>query len=294
MSREARLAAQAKVNLALRVLAREGSGYHQLETLFLRLMLADDVIVRVGVSGRSLDVRGAELGAPELNLAWRAGLAYADATGWPDAFAIELEKRIPVGGGLGGGSADAAAVLRALDALSPRPLGTPGVLALAGRLGADVPFLAADRPYALAWGRGERLLALPTLPERAVLLVVPPFGVATADAYAWLAAEREQTATPFPWTHDARALATWDGAASISANDFEGPVVARHPALRGALDLLRAVPGVALARMSGSGSTLFAVAAADADAPARLDGLPRDWRVVTTRTASRVSAADVR
>jgi 4-diphosphocytidyl-2-C-methyl-D-erythritol kinase len=289
VTREARVAAQAKVNLALRVLARESSGYHQLETLFLRLALADDVVVRVGVRGRSLDVRGADLGAPERNLAWRAAVAYGDATGWPEGFAVEVEKRIPVGGGLGGGSADAAAVLRALDALSPRPLGAGGVLALAGALGSDVPFLAGDRAYALAWGRGERLLALPTLPERAAILVVPPFGVATGEAYGWLAAERGD-ASPFPWTHDARVLATWDGAASISANDFEGPVFARHPALRAALDVLRALPGVAVARMSGSGSTLFGILGADDEASGRPVALPRDWGVVRTRTASRVSS----
>src|SRR5262245_16387174 len=123
----ARTVAQAKVNLFLRVLAREASGYHQLETLFCRLELGDDVVVRVGVDGRSLDCVGEAippegLGPTERNLAWRAAVAYADATGWPNDWAIEIAKRIPVGGGLGGGSADAGAVLRCLNRLAPSPL----------------------------------------------------------------------------------------------------------------------------------------------------------------------------
>src|SRR5262245_8589530 len=116
----ARTLAQAKVNLFLRVLAREANGYHQLETLFCRLELGDDVAVRVGVGGRSLDCTGGVLppdglGPVERNLAWRAAVMYAEATGWPNDWAIEIAKRIPVGGGLGGGSADAGAVLRCLN-----------------------------------------------------------------------------------------------------------------------------------------------------------------------------------
>src|SRR3954471_8595902 len=113
MTGAARVVAQAKLNLLLRVLAREASGYHSIETVFLRLDLGDDVCVRI-TSGRSLECNGPAmpadgLGAVEKNLAFRAGLAYAEATGWPSGFSIELTKRIPVGGGLGGGSADAGA-----------------------------------------------------------------------------------------------------------------------------------------------------------------------------------------
>ena len=112
------------------------------------------------------------LGPVEWNLAWRAAVAFADATGWPNDFAIEIQKRIPVAGGLGGGSADAAAVLRCLNALAPAPLSRDELLAIAAPLGADVPFLTMEAPLALAWGRGERLLALDPLPSRAVTLVV--------------------------------------------------------------------------------------------------------------------------
>src|ERR671923_2093268 len=148
-AREARVLAQAKINLFLRVLAREASGYHSIETLFLRLDLGDVVRVRVG-SGveRAVHCHGPVcpadgLGPAERNLAYRAAVAYADATGWPRSFAIDIEKNIPVGGGLGGGSADAGAVLRLLDAMAPRPAG-PGLVELAASLGADVPFMTIE------------------------------------------------------------------------------------------------------------------------------------------------------
>src|SRR3954464_5369621 len=180
MSRSARVAAQAKINLLLRVLAREASGYHAIETIFLRLGLADEVVVRVGddVHGRALDCGGDALppeglGETTANLAYRAACASADATGWPTAFAIELTKHIPVGGGLGGGSADAGAVLRALDALAPTPLGEGGLSPLGAHAGADVAFLASAAAAAMGSGRGERLNVVEPLPPKDVVVVVP-------------------------------------------------------------------------------------------------------------------------
>jgi 4-diphosphocytidyl-2-C-methyl-D-erythritol kinase len=221
VSAEASTVAQAKVNLFLRVLAREASGYHQLETLFQRLELGDDVRVRVGGSGRTLDCRGADVGPLERNLAWRAALAYAEATGWPDGFAIEVDKRIPPGGGLGGGSADAGAVLRCLNALAPTPRSPTELLAIAAPLGADVPFLTAEAPLALAWGRGERMLALPPLPVRRVHLALFGEGVSTAEAFAALAERRGEGARvrPILWTPE--RLARWDDVALVATNDFE-------------------------------------------------------------------------
>jgi len=263
----ARVAAQAKVNLRLRILARETSGYHQLETLFLRLALADDMLVHATVGARSLDVAGEvdprQLGPTERNLAWRAANAYAAATGWPAGFAIELTKRIPVGGGLGGGSADAGAVLRALDAMAPAPVGEPALLAIAARLGADVPFLASTSAFALAWGRGERLLTLAAPDEREILLVLPPFAVSTAEAYGWLAAVRESggrhnAADSAIDRLEAGTLADWTTIARLATNDFEPVVAARHPAVGSVLQRLRAL-GCAPAMLSGSGSTIFGV-----------------------------------
>ena len=263
-ARSARVAAQAKVNLRLRILAREASGYHQLETLFLRLALADDLLVRITDGARSLDVTGEidprQLGPVERNLAWRAATEYAEATGWPAGFAIALEKRIPVGGGLGGGSADAGAVLRALDALAPRPLGEAALLAIASRLGADVPFLTSAAPYALAWGRGERLLELPAPEEREMLLVLPPFAVNTATAYGWLAAARESAGQTGATGAALRVelLSEWSTLAPLATNDFEAVVATRHPSIAAIVGRLRDL-GCEPALMTGSGSSVFGV-----------------------------------
>jgi 4-diphosphocytidyl-2-C-methyl-D-erythritol kinase len=295
--RSARVAAQAKVNLRLRILAREASGYHQLETLFLRLALADDLLVRVTDGARSLDVGGDVdprlLGAAERNLAWRAADAYASATGWPAGFAIELTKRIPVGGGLGGGSADAGGVLRALDGIAPRPLGERGLLAIASGLGADVPFLTSTAAYALAWGRGERLLSLAAPEERPLLLVLPPFAVNTAEAYGWLAAARADgpVVTDGSGVLEAATLSEWSTVARLASNDFEPVVAGRHPMVERVLSRLREL-GCAPAMMSGSGSSLFGVLPRDAsvDEP-RFDGSSGGPppRVLLTRTATGVA-----
>lgn len=293
----ARVAAQAKVNLRLRILAREISGYHQLETLFLRLALADDVLVRVTEGACSLDVAGEvdprQLGPAERNLAWRAAEAYASATGWPAGYAIELTKQIPVGGGLGGGSADAGAVLRVLDAMAPAPIGQPALLSIAARLGADVPFLTSTSAFALAWGRGERLLTLAAPDEREVLLVLPPFAVNTTEAYGWLAAAREagDAGDAASGPLEASTLGDWETIARLATNDFEGVVAARHPMVDAVLTRLRAL-GCAPAMLSGSGSSVFGVLphATRLDVP-RFEGTyggPAP-RVLLTRTATAVA-----
>jgi 4-diphosphocytidyl-2-C-methyl-D-erythritol kinase len=299
--RAARVDATAKINLRLRVLAREASGYHQIETLFLRLALADEVVLRATGGARSLDVEGEvapeRLGPAERNLAWRAAEAYASATGWPAGFAIELTKRIPAGGGLGGGSADAGAVLRALDALAPRPVGERALLSIATRLGADVPFLATMCAFALAWGRGERLLALRAPAPREIVLLVPSFGVSTADAYGWLAAARAESPTSPVDTPvlDPDALSGWDTLAAVAGNDFEPVVARRHPSIASLVDRLRAV-GCEPAMMSGSGSTVFGVLPPGAGVPMSDLGEAEDGEqphVLRTRTLSIVPPVEI-
>lgn len=292
MSRVAHAVAQAKINLGLRVLAREPSGYHGIETVFHRLELGDFVRVRrtdgerhLTLSGPTLPAEG--LGPDEENLAWRAASAYAAAAGWEGGFAIEIVKEIPVGGGLGGGSADAGAVLRACDRLADTPLGPSVLQDLAGTLGSDVPFLTAEAPAAMAWGRGDRMLPLPALPQRTVALILPSFGVSTAAAYGWLADGRGGMA-PAATDHGADRYATWAGF-DDAANDFEDVVGARHPEIAELVQLLRKV-GARPAMMSGSGSTVFGIF--DGEVP---DRLARELArredsptLVVTRTAARV------
>jgi 4-diphosphocytidyl-2-C-methyl-D-erythritol kinase len=333
--REATVRAQAKINLYLRVLAREDGGYHQIETLFQRLALGDRVRVRVGpaVEGRTLDCQGPAmppdgLGPVERNLAWRAAVAYAEATGWPDAFAIDVAKEIPVGGGLGGGSADAGAVLRCLNALAPAPLAPSELLALATPLGADVPFLTSEAALALAWSRGERMLALPPLPERRVHLACFAEGVATAEAYGALAEWRRETgARPRPVLWTSGRLTRWDDVALVAANDFEHVVLPMRDDVAGVRQLFADVarqvetlndpdaprdPDVTpdtpppigdrapIALMSGSGATVFLLTplagvevGLEVAAPADARGTPA-VRVVETRTARRVAAVRLR
>lgn len=271
----ARVLAQAKVNLFLRILAREASGFHQLETLFCRISLGDTVTVRVDTDQRSLRFTGEALpqeglGPTESNLAWRAAVAFSEAAAWPAGFAIDIEKRIPVGGGLGGGSADAGGVLRALNALAPAPLAPDRLLQLAVALGADTPFLTQDtHALALAWGRGERLLGLPALPERQVMVFGFGHGVPTKDAYAWL------VRTP-PAPHGAIALnperlSQWSEVAKLAHNDFEAVVLPRFRLIE--LTLSGARKGIAaggfgenaVALMSGSGSSVFLALEADTE-----------------------------
>lgn len=284
MSTEARVVAHAKLNVLLHVLDRRSDGYHDIATWFVRLALGDDVVVRVRPGGRSVDCRGADVGPAEGNLALRAADAYAEAARWPEGFAIEIDKRIPVGGGLGGGSADAAAVLRALDALAPEPLGVERLAWIGARLGSDVPYLVSGLPVAFATGRGEYLLEMPSLGEAPVALVCPPFGVATADAYAWLDADRAQAGWE-PKAVGYSQLEAWTSFPRDAPNDLEPPVSRRHPEVARYIHALFDA-GARSAGMSGSGSTVFGVfdAVPDAAALARAVRAP----VVVTHTLDRI------
>jgi 4-diphosphocytidyl-2-C-methyl-D-erythritol kinase len=291
---EARVLAQAKINLFLRILGRENDGYHSIETLFLRLDIADVVRVRVGNGDeRAIHCHGPMcpadgLGPPERNLAYRAAAAYAEATGWPRSFAIHIEKNVPVGGGLAGGSADAAAVLRALEAMAPQSAGPETVARIAARLGADVPFLASDSVCALAWGRGERMLDLRPPPRRQVELLIPPFGVSTKWAYEQLAATWGDI-TPRPAMHRVADLSSWDHLEALAVNDLEPVVTARHPEIAACAIALRA-RGARIAMMSGSGSTVFGIFDRWSDG---VSDVAQGVTSLRTRTANRVVGVEL-
>lgn len=291
----ARIAAQAKLNLHLRVLAREESGYHSIETIFHRIDLADDILVEITDGERTIDVEGAETGPAESNLAYRAAAAYAMQAPWAKGFRIEITKKIPVGAGLGGGSADAAGVLRILDSLSPQPLGENALMAIGASLGADVPFLSGNAVMAVAWGHGERMMAFPPLPRGDLLLMTPDFSVATADAYGWLDSDRVTANAPLvtggkplttpeslPLTIDPWELTTWAGISRFARNDFEPVIAARHPEIAVYLDRLRNSRAI-FAQMTGSGSTVFGVL----NTPPDYSRVPEEHRerVTTTKTS---------
>jgi len=283
-SNAVRVTAHAKINVRLKVLGKETSGFHALETVLVRIGLADIVTVHAGGDGRHLEVAGSEdlvraSGPTDRNLALRAANSYAEITGWPPTFTIHIDKKIPVGAGLGGGSADAAGVLRALNFMAPTPCSERDLLRIAASLGADVPFLVTDACAALAWGRGDRMLVVPALPEREVVLLSPAFRVSTADAYTWLDATR--TGHPaVPLTVPVEALGDWTTLAEYAENDFEPPIITQHPEVAQMIAALSG-EGALIARMSGSGSSVFGVFA---DAPKSLENVQPQWTVHTTRT----------
>jgi len=290
IGRGGRTLAQAKINLSLRVLNKEPDGFHSIETVFLRLDLGDDVRLHIRTKARTLRCGVMRDQPQEENLAYRAAELYAEETGWPGGFEIVVKKRIPIGGGLGGGSADAAAVLRILNALSPNPLKADALRALASRLGSDVPFLASDFVMALAWGRGEKLLQVAPLPSRDVQLFLPPFGIDTGEAYALLDASHTERPRVVPEL-TAEMFGDWESAAKMSVNDFEAVVRPRFPAIDALL--ARGDRHGLFYRMSGSGSTVFKVPGIKTRQVEGRAGLPplqvpEGTKVIVTRTAESV------
>lgn len=254
-----RIAAHAKANLVLRVLARETSGFHTLETLFTLLELADELEVERTAEGIALEVSGGETGPTEENLAYRAAELVLGATGRRFGVRIRLTKRIPVSAGLGGGSSDGAATLHAVNALADGAVPRHEILQFAARLGSDVPFLASGAPMALAWGRGERLFRLAPPPSAPVLLVMPSFGVNTAKAYALLDAGRaNEDGFRGAVVLEADAFDSWGGIGRLGGNDFEVPIFGKEPTLKALFERLAGTRPL-LARLSGSGSALIAV-----------------------------------
>lgn len=254
-----RLPAHAKVNLFLRVLAREADGYHGLETLFCLVSLADELLAeRREGHGVTLEVRDADTGPAAENLAVRAASAVLAATGERFAVHLTLTKRIPVRAGLGGGSSDAAAALLAVNDLAGHAVPRHELLQYAAKLGSDVPFLLSAAPLALAWGHGERLLRLPPLPTAPALLLTSPISIATAEAYAWVDESRHSAGRRGAVALDLDALSTWGDIGRMAGNDFESVVFGRHPPIRAAFEALAGTRPL-VCRMSGSGSTLFAV-----------------------------------
>ena len=259
MSETLTRSARAKLNLFLRVFGKEPDGFHHLETLFTRLDLADTITAR-RIENRvvTLAVSGADLGPVESNLAFRAARAVLDSLRAPFGVELTLEKRIPAGAGLGGGSADAAATLLLVNQLAGNAVPRAELLQMAARLGADVPFCLSEASLAIAWGHGERLMILPALPEAQVLLLHPPVSISTAEAYRWLDASRAQGFRRGAVLLDGSALSSWSDVARMAGNDFESVVFGHRPEVRAGFEAL-AKTGPLLCRMTGSGSTLFAI-----------------------------------
>lgn len=245
-----KMRALAKVNLHLRILGRREDGFHDIETLMVPVSLGDELVVETSL-GRTVKV---ECGHPDVptdadNLVTRAARQFSEDTGRRFAVRILLEKKIPMGAGLGGGSSDAAAVLLALDAIFETHLGSEKLEAMAAKLGSDVPFFIRQKP-AICRGRGEIIEPFVVTEKFPLLLVKPPFGVETPWAYKSWAASRS-----LPGGYEkAQKL----GELEVS-NALERPVFEKFPVLAVMKKWLLEQRAVRAAAMSGSGSTMFAV-----------------------------------
>ncbi|HWA15746.1 MAG TPA: 4-(cytidine 5'-diphospho)-2-C-methyl-D-erythritol kinase [Gemmatimonadales bacterium] len=279
------LQAYAKLNLFLRVLAREDDGYHGIETLFALIDLADTLVIeqRPG-HGVTLTAEGAECGPPEQNLAARAAQLVLEATGHPFAVHIGITKRIPVQAGLGGGSADAAAALVGVNQLAGNAIPRHELLQFASRLGSDIPFLLSGASLALGWGHGERLLRLTPLPAAPGLLLIPPIGVRTVEAYRQVDGARQGIGRRGAVAMDLDALGSWGSIARMAGNDFEFALFGRHPELKKGFEALASTHPL-LCRMTGSGSALLAIYRGTRERDdARMQLNPRLGRVIEFQT----------
>ena len=246
------LTAHAKINLSLRILGKRPDGFHELETLMVPIGLADELeIVHAPGHGISLSCNDPEIPTDSGNLCVKAVELFREETGIVHGISISLMKRIPHGAGLGGGSSDAASVLKGLNALFDELLVTEELALLAASLGSDVPFFLHDGP-ALCRGRGEILDDAPAIPERRILLITPPFPVPTAWAYNRYA-EIKEAGTKLPID-----LIQHLGPIEL-VNDLEPPVFAKYLLLPAMKQWLLEQSALESAFMTGSGSTMVAV-----------------------------------
>lgn len=252
--------APAKINLALHVTRRREDGYHDLESLIVFADIGDDLEAEAADKDE-LVISGpfaSGLGAGPTNLVLRAVAAFRQR--WPDmsppGLKLHLIKNLPVASGIGGGSADAAAALRIMASLAHDSIPVPELADLAAGIGADVPACLLSRPL-VARGVGEILSPLPGFPQLYITLVNPKVPVATADVFRRLRAHDNYPlpALPEPLTRPAQ-LGLW---LNETRNDLQPPAVKLVPEIGLLVDEMSAAPGCMLARMSGSGATVFAL-----------------------------------
>ncbi len=276
------LLSPAKINLSLRILGKRPDGFHEIETRLVRLAFGDTVeIEHLGV-GTSVNFTCSDPTVPsdESNLALKALRAFESRVGTQSSWRIHLEKRIPHGAGLGGGSSNAATVLRAANELSGSPLALPQLLELAAQIGSDVPCFLLDSPAADGTGRGEIVQPADFPHQLHLVLIKPPFPIPTPWAYKNWADSRE-----VPGVLYAPQLCEW----GTMVNDLERPVFQKYLLLPALINWLLEHGETRAALMSGSGSTLFAITDTAAQA-AELAEKARAWCGETTWTLATQTA----
>lgn len=284
--RAVRVSAHAKINLSLRVTAVRPDGYHDLRTVFQALALHDEITFVDRPGPFEIECDNPLVPRDDQNLVWRAAALLWEAAGRPgkpNGVRVTIDKRIPVEGGLGGGSSDAAAAFRGLASLWRIPIADEGLLPLAARTGADVPFFFTGGA-ALGIDRGDCLFPMFDLPRLEVVLVLPGFGISTKAAYAWYDEDASSNQPLRTLQVPGRVPGTWARPAADVVNDLEEPVARRYPEIAEAAGILRQA-GAEAAAMSGSGSAVFGLFTSSGAAGAAVRASQkRGWRAVRTRT----------
>ena len=252
-----------KVNLILNILGRRPDGFHALETVMQPVNICDRLVFERTGTGLQLTCSHPELPVDGHNLVHRAATAFLTAAGITDGVRIHLEKHLPLAGGIGGGSANAAVTFSALNELFDSPLPLKKLHELAAALGSDVPFFLYDQP-ALATGRGEKVQTLENfsaLRGKAFFLVHPGFGISTPWSYQNLARfPKDQNGTAGRAEKLVTALQAndWSAIRANVYNSLEAPAFDKFPVLQLYKEFLRE-NGALVSLMSGSGSTTFAI-----------------------------------
>ena len=281
------ISAHAKFNAFLRVLSKEDSGYHGLETVFSLLELSDSIEISKIPAGIELNVEGEyDTGPVSENLVFKAAELVLSATGNRFGVKIHLNKTIPVQAGLGGGSSDAAATLHAVNALADAAIPRHELLQIGAKLGSDVPFFVSGAPVALAWNHGERLLRLPAPPQAPALVIFPKKGVSTAHAYARLDRTRQGEVKRGAVVLDDESLTTWGSLGRLGGNDFESVTWEQRPDIRDLFEKLVRT-GPTLARLCGSGAALVGIYKLEAARDAAMEVIGEgSQRLIRTATRS--------
>ena len=284
--------AHSKINLDLRVLGTRPDGYHELRTVFQAISLHDTItcIPREGPFAIECTAPGVPL--DRSNLIWKAADALWGSLrneGSLRDMAIRLEKNIPMQAGLGGGSADAAATLMALARAWHLPVTPAQLTDVAATLGADVPFFLAGGT-ALGLGRGDDIYPLVDLPRHWIVLLIPGFGVSSAEAYRWYDEEREPGRAP-AMREPQYVPGPWPSRAAQMINDLEAAIARHHPEIDQMKGALRRA-GALAAAMTGSGSAVFGLFQKRKDATSAAASLSGSgWRALLTESLGRAEYA---
>ena len=280
--------APAKINIGLRVLPKRSDGYHSIESIFTTVPLYDTLTVSLDAPAETCIVECEEMNLPQENTFTTAYKAFCVLTGMKYGVRVHVTKRIPSGGGLGGGSSDASSFIQSIDRLFNTRLASDDLHKIAGLVGSDVFFFTHaliegnEQPFAaVVEGRGELITPIETRNDYSVVLIFPKVSVSTKDAYSWVDSYTGKRSSPIDLKKEfMKPIKDWQ-----FSNDFTTPVSERFNEIESAIAALKYC-GADFADMSGSGSTVFGIFAkkkgeeVSSLARTSCETLAKNWRVV--------------